>query len=469
MRNSPSFLAVPALTVLTGALLLIGCQTQPESGSSAEATSGAENLSAPPSLEFPEGAADGFREIVFLSLDGNIATMDRNGENRVSVTRREGPIGVDAFHFSLPRLSPDGTKIAFMGHDRVGAENRIRNILYVADSERQEIVAVHSSLENAPFFIDFSPNGESLTFLSSSPDSALLALQHVGIDGTGYRVLADGRPLFYDWSQSGDAIATHVGGSAVQNSAGGTSGTIGIVPINGGNGRPTILDQVPTYFQVPPFSPDGSMIAGAVLSPEGNSSISLFNRQGGHVRTIADLDGFAAMDWSPEGRRLAYIEGSNNPFTGVVGTLHVENLEAAPQTISMQSNQSDGLSVNRVAAFFWSPDGEKLALFRPIPVGDDGTSRMNRYFRLTVLWVESGETVNYGVFPASMSFVTRVIPHFDQYQSSAQVWSPDSTHIVVNTISGDQPRPAIYIVDLANRNNPQQIAQGEMAFFAAQQ
>lgn len=463
MRSSQIAPAKLALPLLLGLSFLIGCSSQPDAGPAAGQQP--EAVDPPALLDYPQEAENGFSEIVYLGLDGNVKTIDRNGENRVPVTTRQGPLTVDTFRFSLPRFSPDGTKIAFMGHDRAGGENEIRNIIYVADARAKEIVPVHSSLANAPFYLDFSPTGESITFLSSLPDSAQLALQAVHTSGSNYRVLTDGRPLFYDWNPAGTAIVTHTGGSAVRSES--SSGSIGIVRFSNGSHQTAVLDQVPTYFQVPALSPDGSTIAAAVVSPQGESSVSLFNTKGNHLEIVADLNGFAAIDWSPDGSRLAYIDGSNNPFTGIVGTLHVRDLRAIPQTVSMQSGTGSDTRVERVAAFFWSPDSEKIAMFRPIPVQGQ-TSGMNRYFRLTVLEVASGESTNYGVFPASMSFVTRVIPHFDQYQRSVQVWSPDSTHIVINSL-GDNQRPGIYIIDLANRNEPQLIADGHMAFFAAEE
>jgi Tol biopolymer transport system component len=454
---------------LVSTLLLAGCQTDGQSSPGEASQAQAQvSVESPSPLAFPEEAREGFSEIVYTGPNGNILTMDRNGENQVPVTTQEGPISVDQFVFSLPRLSADGSKVAFMGHDRAGSENRIRNIIYVADAEAGEIVPVHSSMADAPFFMDFSPTGESLAIVSSVSETGKLALQRVDVDGSDFRVIAEGRPLYYDWAETGNAIATHIGGSALEDSASGSSnGTIGIIDM-AGSANQSVLDQLPTYFQVPAFSPDGSVIAGAVVSPEGESSISLFDPRGDHVETLANIDGFAAMDWSPDGRRLAYIDGSNNPFSGIVGTLHVRNLQAVQQSISMQSGQGDSAyTVDRVAAFFWSPDGEKIALFRPVPVGGSqgNTSGMNRYFRVTVLFVESGETVNYGVFPASIKFVSRVIPHFDQYHRSVQVWSPDSSNIVINSISDGQ-RPAVYLIDLENRGNPQKIASGDMAFFA---
>jgi Tol biopolymer transport system component len=145
---------------------------------------------------------------------------------------------------------------------------------------------------------------------------------------------------------------------------------------------------------------------------------------------------------------------------GIRGQLHVIAPEPIPSTASQSGTGTRIPAGEEVIAFFWSPDGSKLAFFKPLP----STGRDQRIvMTLFVYDTERREVRNYGTFPAASTFAYQVLPHFDQYQRSATIWSPDSSQLVLSGME-DRETPAIYVVDLAG-GEPVKVAEGHMAFW----
>jgi Tol biopolymer transport system component len=275
----------------------------------------------------------------------------------------------------------------------------------------------------------------------------------VGLEGSEHDYLATGRPMYWAWAPDGENVVAHSGS--------GPGGTISVVGFEDSSSSEDRLSQQPSSFHAPAYSPDGSLIAAAVEGPEGQNRLAVFPPAGVPAQTIAELRGFTAFDWSPDGRHIAYIDGSKGPIGGLRGQLHVVTPEPIPSTVSMQSGSTRIPAGDGVIAFFWSRDGSKLAFFRPVRSTSGQQQRI--ILTLFVYDIEAREVRRIGTFPASRTFAYQVLGNFDQYQRSTTIWSPDGSSLVLSGMENRQT-PAVYVVPL-DGSDPTKIAEGHLAFW----
>lgn len=410
-----------------------------------------------PRLEYLDEAADGFEDIAYIGLDGNVYTVSPDGDSTVAVTREEPDPEAFTPNYSLATWSPDGAKIAFMGFSTEEidtGDTELRSTLYVADSASEDITTSFSSIDTSPFYLYWAPDSERVSFASSYQSEDLgLSLQVVDVDGADHTNLVSGRPMYWAWAPDASRIVTHSGT--------GVRGAIRLVDAGVGRGGEDELSAQPSSFQAPAYSPDGSRIAAVVEGSGGGNQLVTMPAAGAPVQPIADLRGFAAFDWSPAGTHIAYIDGQNPMTGGVRGQLHVISPEPIPSTVSTHDDGSSRIPAGDAAiAFFWSPDGSKLAFFRPV-ASTGGPQQV--VMTLYVYDLEGREVRDYGTFPASSTFAYQVLPFFDQYQRSATIWSPDSSQIVVSAMA-DEQTPGVFVVDL-DGGEPRMVAEGHLAFW----
>lgn len=410
-----------------------------------------------PQLGFLDDAHDGFEDIVYIGLDGNVYTVSPSGESTVPVTQEAPDSEALTPNFSLATWAPDGGKIAFMGFSAETVESgdtELRSTLYVADEAAQDITTSFSSIDTSPFYLYWAPDSERVSFASSYQDEDVgLSLQVVDVDGSGHSNLVSGRPMYWAWAPDASSIVTHSGTGGAKR--------IRLVEFRNSRSGDEELSARPSSFQAPAYSPDGSRIAAVVEDTEGDNQLAVMPAAGAPVQPIADIGRFAAFGWSPSGDRIAYIDGQNPAIGGIRGELHVISPEPIPSTVSLQSGGSTRVPGGQgVIAFFWSPDGEKLAFFRPV-ASTGGPQQI--VMTLFVYDLVQQEVRAHGTFPASSTFAYQVLPFFDQYQRSATIWSPDGSQIVVSAMA-DEQTPAVFVVDL-DGGEPRQVAEGHLAFW----
>jgi dipeptidyl aminopeptidase/acylaminoacyl peptidase len=208
----------------------------------------------------------------------------------------------------------------------------------------------------------------------------------------------------------------------------------------------------PTAFRAPACVPGSHHVLLASHTPAGArvedseteqteeqrpAYLVLTDTESGRRRHVAEIRGRSAFSISPDGRRIAFIDGSTTRFGAIRGQLHVARLEdgvpGEPRHIA---------DAPSVLAFFWSPDGSRLLYFQPAFEGEEPTELLLRY---TVTDFADGSTHQFPPVRLSPAFANEVVYRFDQFDRGADIWAPDGSAIVAGLV--DQTgAPGVYVL-----------------------
>ena len=182
-------------------------------------------------------------------------------------------------------------------------------------------------------------------------------------------------------------------------------------------------------FFTPHFSPGGQYsLMGARI--DNKPALALADATGKPLRALASLDGLASFSWSPRGALLAYTTRS----VGQDGILKLGALHA----LDVNTGEDRILSRRPVLAFFWSPDGARIAAIGPAdgltPDAFPGisviTENTAKPYALYVLDAATGAARAVLLFEPTPSF-DAVLRRFDRFSRGISFWSPDSLRLVL--------------------------------------
>jgi TolB protein len=272
--------------------------------------------------------------------------------------------------------------------------------------------------------------------------------------------------MYWDWEDPGRMLV-HTG--ADQDAFLGAvrpDGTT-ISPIEGSMG----------VFRAPAASSDGRYEAFQITKPDGGGAVVAATADGVSRHEVA-VFGSAAFGFAPSGSRLAFVAADTAdaiaPFP--FGTLRV--VDAATGDVR-------SLPASGVVAFYWSPDGRRIATIGlatprdPVPaVGlvrlasarDRGAAGLaypgvdGVRVGLQFIDVDAGTATPLQAVNLSPLFVNQVLPYFDQYALSHRVWSPDGASILLPVI-GDDGTEALEVLP-ADGTAPRVLAPGSMGFWS---
>ena len=312
----------------------------------------------------------------------------------------------------------------------------------------------------------WSPGSTRLAFIALTSKGLSLFLDDLR-DSVGAAVVLDRGPLWTSWSPDSQYLPVHRGAThfLVNTLEGIRVDELAIRAVG---------------YRVPAWKPPGAIVT--IASGDGPGRYTILSAQvvGDDLDVMQPVTslheiGFPltpAFLWSPNGKLLA-LAGSARVViylglpVSVYRDLDLFSEGEAAQTILIQDN---------VIAYFWSPDGSRLAYVAP--------SQTAGVLRWTVLNVVNGERWPLVDFIPSRDQLV-MFQFFDQYAYSHSPWSPDSRSLVFAGELTDRPTMAsatsgvargvarqgsrIIVVGTDPEPSAQTIADGILGFWSPQQ
>jgi TolB protein len=389
--------------------------------------------------------------IAFVTSGGQVGSVAADGEMLRLLT------GEERFYL-FPAWSPDGKTLAAIGSDREGA-----GVFLLPDEEEVAVTTLFESEQNAPIYLYWAPDGKQVSFIAQRGDS--LGLYLVPADsGEASRLLTTGQPFYWDWSAESEKLLIHTGGDS-------EDARLAFVEIAERQSGENLA--APGFFQAPGISRDGAYVAFASVD-EAESRWLVVEAQAGETIHRVPHRGAVALSWNPTRDELAFISpefAERRPLLDYYGPLRL---------LDASSGEARLLVEESVLAFFWAPDGDKLAYFTIAGIDDERfeAARLDRFGRrsktaqvqqdelqlqLWVMDVMSGERRRLLTFRPTNLFLRQFLPYFDQYALSHSLWSPDSRALVLPVQEGRDE--TIYVVPV-NGQSMQMVGEGEVAFWS---
>lgn len=377
---------------------------------------------APGDFQVPQSPALKFLErksgrIAFIGNDGNVYVTDQ-GANKITPVTQDITQGTqNTMAYQHPTWSPDGERLAFV-RLKQDAANDLTAEIFVTDIDDESTQSIYTSGNEFPIYLYWSPDGRTLTALTTTASQQTLALQSILLDGGEPRVVDTGNPFYWSWAPDGKTMIVHKNGGS-SNAA----NQISFIRL-GDEVNEFVLPDSPASFQAPAWSPDGAFILLTTVSEDGGQEIVLADSTGAIEKSVAKFDVNTSFAWASDSRQFAYIAGKETLTSGALGALHVASVDGGDETVVDED----------VLAFFWSPDALEIAYLIPLIVQPEDSSQQLLYFELHILDVASGESRKVVTFQPTENFVS-IVPYMDQYHQSTTIWSPDSNNLVISFVA----------------------------------
>ncbi len=415
LRRALFWLPIAALSIAM--LAAAGCSTLPISVELVEANGDA------PAARIDLGIEGEINRLVIIAEDGNLYTTDPNGANR---TR----INTDAagYNYIQPTWSPDGRLLAWA---ESGQEDGVARSFLVTGSPTSG-EQTRLEVPFAPFYMNWEPTGNRIAYLSNwvsnNLPSMALRLVEVGEDENSVQTLAEGSPFYFAWAPDGETMLAHIEDQRL------------VLQSISGDQQPLLDSSV--GFPAPQWSSNGESLFFAVES--GNTRLLVSSTlDGSTVENITRFDGRVTFLLNDTDNQLAYVVTEATVNAPTFGPLYV---------VDLPSSGTQQISEEPALAFFWSPDGEKLAFLTAERSPTELAFRWN-------MW-DGAQTIHYEPGRPSNTFYSQYLSFFDQYAQSMTIWSPDSRAFVfageINDIDG------IWVQTL-DRDEPVLVAGGRFA------
>ena len=314
--------------------------------------------------------------------------------------------GYEAPSGRWPTWAPDGSRLAFVRELIGPGDSLIVAQLWTVAHDGADLRKVWEATDQEPIYLAWAPNGALIAMLvQHATDLALVLVDTTG--GQPPRTLAQGNPFYYTWAADSRALLLHVGDILTGSSQPG----FGILRL-GPPDEFRSLGIVPGRFRTPGWSADGRKVAFVADGPDGLPAISLVSPEGGDITRLATASGQMAFALTADGARLAWSSRSESD------PLAYDGLEV----VSTDGRRRTRVSNDRVMAFYWSPDYQRLA-FVTI---EGGSGEGGSGFAWNVAEADGANARRLGNFAPTPDQL-RTLAFFDQYAVSHGLWWPDGS------------------------------------------
>jgi dipeptidyl aminopeptidase/acylaminoacyl peptidase len=337
-----------------------------------------------PTPTVPSEVADLAGRLAVLDDAGNLVTVNPDGSDQVVLAEIEP----GRSQVRQPTWSPDGRRVAWV-HVEVTEAGAPSAAIATSGGDGAEPSEARTAV--VPFYLSWDPTSSRIAYLGSPSENDIeLGILEIAGRSSGAPLDA-GQPFYLSWAPSGDQLLVHVGEDRLERL--GLDGSMA-----------TVADR-PGAFSAPVWTADGRTFVYASVGAE-RQRLVVQDAEAEDERPLVPFDELISFVVSPDGERIAFqvIEGQSVQPLSVIEVGTGETVEITDAAI---------------AAFFWSPEGERLLYLDPDP------DQERFWFR-------------WGVWDGTSSFLTpRFVPSmliagaylrfFEQYAQSMSLWSPDGS------------------------------------------
>ena len=398
------------------------------------------------------------QRIVFVAPDHAVFTVDKDGSNQqplldnIAVANVSLPFPATAraaggINYFWPTWSPAGDGVAVSRTP--GTVSNSPSAIVVASAYSEGLQMVHNAVpgavtnvaNNAPHYVQWSPDRSHLTFLAAGADIRVRGLEMFVVNAQGAgepHFLASRVPVYHVWTPNSSAVLIHSQEALLRYTV--------------ADDRWEDLGHRSLLYRTPAISPTGDRYA-FVTEDSGASALAVWSVAEEALQRLLDVDQRASFLWSPIDDVLAVtVRSVDNP-----------GLNRGVVLFDLDTGESQTVTDDDVIAFFWSPDGQR----RAIAEHTDGP-----LLRWLVVAEATSSRVASAPYIPSSDYAT-LLSFFDQYAYSHSPWSPDSSSLVFagRVPATDQGTPPdlslVYVLDLDAGEGPGaiDIAEGGLAFW----
>ena len=322
--------------------------------------------------------------LAIMDARGALVTANPDGSDEVVLAEIE-PGRSDV---RQPTWSPDGRRVAWV-HVEVTETGALSAAMTVARSDGADPSEARTAV--IPFYLSWDPTSSRIAYLGSpSQNDIELGILEVAGRSPG-SPLDSGQPFFLSWAPAGDELLVHVGEDRLER--------LGL------DGSLTTVADRPGSFSAPVWTADGRSFVYASIGAEGERLV-VRGARAGTERALVPFDGLVTFVVSPDGERIAFQV--------------LEEQRALPlSVIDVGTGEIVEITDEPTAAYFWSPDGERLLFLDPDP-------DQERFWYRWGVWDGTSSFVTPRFVP-SLLFVRDYLPFFEQYAQGLRLWSPDGS------------------------------------------
>jgi TolB protein len=250
---------------------------------------------------------------------------------------------------------------------------------------------------NVPHYALWAPGGDAVSYVAVSGQGLGLFLSTLDGATRSHRI-ALGAPIFHSWSPDGTRIAVHAGTD--------------LALFDRQTLQLTGVHQAAVGFRAPAFLRGGRRLVYATSSGAGEV-VLLSYAMDGATEELARFRGGVAFTARPGGTDLAVAVASGGDGGAFRELWLVHGDGSGPEL----------LAPGPFLAFWWAPDGERIALLVPTNALD---MRMCLHCRSA-----DGRLVAVSEAFLPSEDYRVAVAFFDQYAQSHPAWSPDSSSLAV--------------------------------------
>lgn len=388
--------------------------------------------------------------VAFRGSDNRLYTVRPDGTDQRPLTSARSAYRYNGrtplVRESWPAWSPDGARVAY-SQVLPELDGSLRLEVRVADVQSGESTSVfvnpHGSSTiggRVPHYLQWSSDGAHLAFIAATPQGMGL---YVAPNAANAREVTRQAPLYLAWAPDRPGLLVHA-----------RERHLLIDP-----SRPGVsldVEAVSVVHRLSSWAPDGSGMAYIWDRPGSRLALHLADRLGRNPREVTPVRAFAGFLWSPAGDAIA-VGDDQDPSMPYYARMRVVRLDGSQREVPLE----------RVLAFFWSPDGSRLACLTlgasegtvALVVMETGAASLREAARVEL-------TPSWGLLA--------LLPFYDQYALSHRIWAPDSRYLTLSGYIANAGQSAprgeddthVYVIDAEGRDAPKTVGQGVMAFWS---